>query len=400
MPGWRIALWVSLVLLVLLFLYFVRGVLLPFILSFVIAILLEPTVRMLRLRGLSRSVAVTLVILTFFGAGAGAIILGAPSVAREAQALTYRVQDLTTSLSKVDESQNFFVRWKPEVQLNDSPTTGGQIDRLLVKYSSSLERLGLPTTRRGFMEQYVDRNRPQIVAAVKNFSNSMFGFLTGLFSQVLFLAIIPILVPLILMEMEDIKRRTPRWIPPAFRASVMTLGADIGSVFTRYMRGVATVLLMYSAAMTLLLWLLGVPSWILLGPVFGILYLIPFIGNIISAITVFAIIGFGGVTGQFFHPFDNAWAYAGLATTLYLIVGWIFDHLIYPQMVGNSVGLSPVVSMFVIFCGGALFGLPGMLIAFPLAGSVKVILDRLIRFTSTSQEGVQLPTVPLRHREV
>ena len=64
-------------------------------------------------------------------------------------------------------------------------------------------------------------------------------------------------------------------------------------------------------------------------------------------------------------------------------------------MVGNSVGLSPVVSMFVIFCGGALFGLPGMLIAFPLAGSVKVILDRLLRITSSSPEGLGAPVVPL-----
>jgi predicted PurR-regulated permease PerM len=76
----------------------------------------------------------------------------------------------------------------------------------------------------------------------------------------------------------------------------------------------------------------------------------------------------------------------------------VFDHLIYPQMVGNSVGLSPVLSMFVIFCGGALFGLPGMLIAFPLAGSVKIVLDRLMNVTLVTQESLDLPPIPLRHR--
>ena len=68
-----------------------------------------------------------------------------------------------------------------------------------------------------------------------------------------------------------------------------------------------------------------------------------------------------------------------------------------PQARG-AVGLDPIVSMFVIFSGGALFGLPGMIIAFPLAGSVKVVLDRLIRVTSGTSEAVRLPSTPLRHR--
>jgi predicted PurR-regulated permease PerM len=56
--------------------------------------------------------------------------------------------------------------------------------------------------------------------------------------------------------------------------------------------------------------------------------------------------------------------------------------------------------MFVIFSGGALFGLPGMILAFPVAGSIKVLLDRVIRFTNKTDGELILPEVPLRHREV
>jgi predicted PurR-regulated permease PerM len=82
----------------------------------------------------------------------------------------------------------------------------------------------------------------------------------------------------------------------------------------------------------------------------------------------------------------------------YIACHFTYDSLVYPRVVGKAVGLDPVVSMFVIFSGGALFGLVGMIIAFPLAGSVKVILDRLIRITSASQDALRLPSVPLRHR--
>lgn len=83
---------------------------------------------------------------------------------------------------------------------------------------------------------------------------------------------------------------------------------------------------------------------------------------------------------------------------VYLVCHLIFDNMVYPRLVGGSVGLHPVVSMFVIFSGGALFGLVGMIIAFPLAGAVKVILERLLRVTTVQPDMLGLPPVPLRHR--
>lgn len=396
MPGWRIALWAALVLAVVLFLYLVRGILFPFLVAFVFAALLEPTVRRLRLRGLSRSLSVTIVVAGFYGAMvlAGALVL--PSLVRETQSLTDRAQKLASDIASSNEDESFFLRWNPEVKARVSQPS--EIDKALAKYSTYLERVGLPTSRREIMEQYVDKNRPQIAKAVQNFSNAAFGFLTNLFGQLLFVVLVPILVPLFLGEFESIRRRGPRYIPPAIRDSAVRMLGEIGQVFVKYLRGVAAVVLLYSVVMTTFLWLAGVPSWVILGPLFGALYLIPYVGNVISAVTVFTVIGATGSLGMVFHPVASPWAYGAIVTLIYLSIGFAFDHFIYPQMVGNSVGLSPVVSMFVIFCGGALFGLPGMLIAFPLAGSVKVILDRILRVTSSSSEGLGVPVVPLRHR--
>jgi predicted PurR-regulated permease PerM len=396
MPGWRIALWAALCLVAVLFLYLVRGILLPFLVAFVIAALLEPAVRRLRLRGLSRGVSVVIVIGAFYGAMlvAGALIV--PSLVRETQSLTEQATKLAADISQSNDDDSFFLRWNPSVKAHAAAPS--EVDQLLSKYSSQLQRVGLPTSRREIMEQYVDKNRPQIAKAVQNFSNSAFGFLTNVFGQMMFVILVPILVPLFLSEFESIRRRGPRYIPPSIRESTVRMLGEIGQVFSRYLRGVATVVLLYSVVMTILLWTTGVRGWPILGPLFGLLYLIPYVGNVISAITVFTILGTTGPTGGLIHPDMNSWAYGGIVTAVYLSIGFAFDHMIYPQMVGNSVGLSPVVSMFVIFCGGVLFGLPGMLIAFPLAGSVKVVLDRILRVTSTSTEGLSVPVVPLRHR--
>jgi hypothetical protein len=120
--------------------------------------------------------------------------------------------------------------------------------------------------------------------------------------------------------------------------------------------------------------------------------------TIINSLVLFTVIGLSDRTGNAFMSFDSPWVFGFMATLIYIGVGLVFDQIVYPRLVGRSVGLHPVVSMFVIFSGAALFGLMGMIIAFPLAGSIKVILDRLLRVTGKQAEGLDLPSLPLRHR--
>lgn len=397
MPGWRILLWVVIVLAAVFFLYLVRGILFPFLASFIIAAILEPAVRRLRLRGMSRRGAVTTACVVFFGISIGLIVAVLPAIVNQAGNMHSELSTLVADWTQENPDENFYVRWRAPI-LAEEPDQVSAVDRILAPYSGTLTKFGLPTTQREIMNQYVEPERPKLAGAVQSWVLSFLGLFSEIFSHLLFLLFIPILVPLILMEYDDFKKTGPKWIPPAIRQTAISLMSEIGEVFFNYLRGISLVVLLYTAAQTVVMLLFGVPYGLLLGPIFGALYLIPYIGNIISAITLFLLLGFTNVSGNFMFSLSNTWAYAGLVTGIYLAVGWTFDHLIYPQMVGNSVGLSPVISMFVIFAGGALFGLPGMLIAFPLAGSVKVVLDRLIRVTSSNTDGLDLPSVPLRHR--
>jgi predicted PurR-regulated permease PerM len=179
---------------------------------------------------------------------------------------------------------------------------------------------------------------------------------------------------------------------------MMALMSDIGEVFIKYLRGVTMVVILYIAIASVMMLLLNVPYAILLAVIFGALYLVPYIGNVINLSVLFLTVGLSGVQGTFFMHFGSPWVYAIVVVIVYGTVALCFDQIVYPQMVGNSVGLNGAVAMFVILCGGALFGLPGMILAFPFAGSVKVILDRLLRLTSVSGEQLSLPSVPLRHR--
>ncbi len=396
MQGWRIALWVVIVMTILLFLYFVRGILLPFIVAFAISAMLEPTIKRLRLRGWPRPLAIWSIFLVFIGVMTAMGLWLTPIISNQVGGFRTKIDDITSNLTHQDESDNFFVRWNPAVQIahpDDNP-----LDKFLEQYQDSLQRFGLPTTRRALMAQYIEPQRSQLGKSIQKFLQGFLGLASGLVSNVLTLMFVPLLVLLMLFNMDQIRRRSVTWIPPSIRANTLSILSEIGNVFTSYLRGVTIAVIGYMTVMSICLEVLGAPYSILLGVLFGALYLVPYLNVLISGTLLVVVTGLSDKTGGLLFHASSSWGFAILLLFCYMSCHFTYDSLVYPRVVGRAVGLDPVVSMFVIFSGGALFGLVGMIIAFPLAGSVKVILDRLLRITSGSQDALRLPSVPLRHR--
>lgn len=397
MVGWRIVLWAILVVVGLWFLYLVRSVLLPFLVAILISILLDPAIRRLRMRGYPRPLAVTIVFFVFFGLLTALGFMLAPTVGRQLTNVRTQLEDIGAQFATVDPRQNFYLRWNPVLQAQTAPPPN-IVDAALKDVSPTLERLGLPSTRKEIVERWFEPNQKQIAKAVQGFFSGFLGILGSAASQIMFLLLTPLLVFMILVDMEKFKRRGASWIPPSIRSETVQMLTDIGQVFIKYIQGVTTAVLLYMAGASIILVLVGAPYSILLGILFGATYLIPYIGPAISWGTLFLVVGLSGQTNVRFLEFGSPWSAAAVIVIIFMVFDRGFDMLVFPRIIGKAVGLHPVVSMFVIFCGAALFGLVGMIIAFPLAGAVKVVLDRLIRVTSFASDTLELPAVPLRHR--
>lgn len=397
--GWRITLWVAVVAAALGFFYLVRGILLPFIVAFIIAALLDPLVQRLRRRGWPRKWSVLSVVLPIYLVGFTVLAFVVPRATSDIIHVTSLVDSFTAGIAKANENDNYFVSWNPALQLEEQQGFDGTVDRLLDKFQQPLATLNLPTSRREIVHEYIEPNRPKIAKAVQSGVESFFGFLAGFAGNLLGIIVLILVPPLLLMDLEDMQRRFPKYIPPAIRKDTMKLISDIGGVFMKYLRGVATVMLLYALSAAVLLTILHVPYSLLLAILFAALYMIPYIGNVIVYAIVFLSLGLSSTDGTFFIHMSSPWTYAAIATGIYVAMGLLFDQLLYPTLVGNAVGLNTVTSIFVVFCGGALFGLLGMIIAFPLAGAVKIIFDRVMkRLTDDTQDTAGLPATPLRHR--
>lgn len=471
--GWRIALWVVVVGIVVWFLYLVRAILAPFVLSVILSVLLDPTIRRLRLRGWPRWAAVSSVFLGFFAVVSIVIVLLAPVVSGQVSLMRGRLDSISAQLSGASEFETLIAgrqaalkeaglpttakEWRAllkEISDNENKRANGvepagrtraefddqlanwsttlndaglpytyvewqklyteksrsgydrtrddayvRVDAFLAANKDTLARLNLPLTREAWVRQYFDPYKEQFANGLQSFLGGFLGIVSTVASGLFLLAFTPLITFMILWDMEDFKRRSASWIPPSIRASTMDLLRDISEVFVKYLRGMTMIVLVYSTVTSIVLSIMGAPYAIIMGLLIALLGLIPTIGAFISYAVTLLVVGVSGKTGNFMFDLGSPWAFGFVVVLVLFLVLTTMDQILYPKLVGTAVGLTPAVSMFVLFSAGALFGLVGTIIAFPLAGAAKVVLDRILRVATGGEAALALPRVPLRHRE-
>jgi predicted PurR-regulated permease PerM len=111
----------------------------------------------------------------------------------------------------------------------------------------------------------------------------------------------------------------------------------------------------------------GVKSPILFAVLCGVLEIIPFVGNLAgTTITLLMTIAQGGGTNIII----------GILIT-YALVQFIQSYIIEPLVVGAEVNINPLITIMGIVLGELVWGIPGMILAVPFLGIIKIICDNV-----------------------
>ncbi|MFZ2948275.1 MAG: AI-2E family transporter, partial [Desulfuromonadaceae bacterium] len=129
--------------------------------------------------------------------------------------------------------------------------------------------------------------------------------------------------------------------------------------------------LLYSAG----LYVIGIDLAIVIGTLAGVTFIIPYVGTIIGICfsVVMALLKFNDIL----HPL--------------LCLGWfgfvqlLEGAIITPRIVGNTVGLHPLVAIVALLIGGQIFGILGMLLAVPVTAVLQVFLRSLAEYYRASE---------------
>lgn len=165
--------------------------------------------------------------------------------------------------------------------------------------------------------------------------------------------------------LEVVRRNTPR----EHRAEILHVLRDTNVMLGRYIRGQFVLVVLMSTVTTIGLTVLNVPYSILLGILTGLLETIPFVGPI-TAGALACLVALG-------HPNPFGWsqiAYVGVVAAMYTVLRHTEDYLVIPAVIGRAVRLHPAVVIFALLSGGAVFGLLGIVLAVPVAATLRLVL--------------------------
>jgi predicted PurR-regulated permease PerM len=220
---------------------------------------------------------------------------------------------------------------------------------------------------------------------VNDLVNDLSGQLSGIVAQAggvlatagtTLLTVLFILVVAYLLAADTLiaERIVGRFVPTPHRPRALRMLSHVGDELGDWMRAKIVLALIFGVSFGLGLWALGVPFALTLGAIGVVMELIPYVGGLFAALLATLV---AATTG-------DLWRIAAVLV-LYIVIANIEANLITPRIMGNFVGLPPVIVLVSVFVGVQLIGGLGALLAVPVAIIVKVLLDEFWEVGSTSQ---------------
>jgi predicted PurR-regulated permease PerM len=160
-----------------------------------------------------------------------------------------------------------------------------------------------------------------------------------------------------------------RNLPRGHRTDLLRVLGETNVMLGRYIRGQLILVTLMSSVTTIGLTILGVPYSVLLGITTGVLETIPFVGPI-TAGAIACLVALG-------HPNPFGWsqlAYVAVVAVMYTILRHAEDYLVIPTVIGRAVRLHPAIVIFALLSGGTAFGLLGIVLAVPVAATLRLVL--------------------------
>lgn len=163
------------------------------------------------------------------------------------------------------------------------------------------------------------------------------------------------------------KEKLKRALPPERNERVLNIIHNIDTQIQKYLIIKAFVSLITGAFVTAVLLGFGVDFAITFGFFAVILNFVPNIGSVFATLFPVTIA---------LLQFDSIWPAVWILVLLTLIQQ-IMGNVIEPRIMGEGLGLSPLVVLFFLFFWGWLWGLPGMILAVPVAAIIKIVCTNI-----------------------
>ena len=337
--------------------YILRGALLPFLVAWIVAYMLNPLVvynkRVFKLKG--RVIAIALAFLEVLVTLALLAVLVLPSIIDEIGVMRRLLSDYvyhSSNLPFVPQAVHDFIRQNVDFT---------QLSNLL--------------------------SREQWLSVIEESFSGAWGFITGSVGEIINIVswlIVLLYIVFILLDYDKILVGFQRMIPQRYRPTVVSIVNDIEESMNRYFRGQALVAGLVGILFCIGFLIVGLPLAIVLGLFIGVLNMVPYLQLVGLIPTVLLCFVSASETGT------NFWLLFGACILVFIVVQLIEDIFIVPRVMGKVTGLNPAIILLSLSIWGTLLGFVGMIIALPLTTLCLSYYERYV----IGDEAKNTPSAP------
>lgn len=326
------------------------SVLLPFLVAWLIAYLLEPLVqqnrRALHLKGRFIAIVITLIEVTTVITALCIIFL--PSIMREAHQMAAIISNYAEAKANIpfipDSFHNFL--------------------RKTIDFKSLSENLS---------QQNLENIAKWLSGALAN----GIDFLAGIFCWL----VVFLYVVFIMIDYDRLVAGFRKMVPPRYRKIVYGIANDVTYNMNHYFRGQALVSLCVGILFSIGFYIIGLPLGVVLGLFIGVLNMVPYL-QLISLVPTTLLCLVCAVNGNV-----DFWTIWLECIAVYCICQVIQDMILTPKIMGKFMGLNPAVILLSLSVWGSLLGLIGLIIALPLTTLLLSYYNRYIIRDNDGGEG-------------
>jgi len=329
----QIVFWLAIFAIIVLLLWLLRDILLPFVAGLAIAYLLAPVTDRLESVGVNRLIAALSIICLVVMMIVVLILLVAPVLGGQLSSFIDNIPGYVTRLQSLLSDPS-----RPWIQ------------KILGASFNADKSLG------DLMSQGVG----WLTAFLKSLWSDGRA-LVSLFSLVV---VTPVVAFYLIYDWHRMIKTADSWVPLQQRETVRQLAREIDAAIAGFVRGQSAVCLILGSFYAVALTVSGLNFGLLIGLISGVITFIPYVGSMTGLI-----LALGVAVAQFWPEYSSILVVLGI----FLAGQFLEGNLLAPKLVGESVGLHPVWLIFALLAFGYLFGFVGLLVAVPLAATIGVL---------------------------
>jgi putative permease len=215
----------------------------------------------------------------------------------------------------------------------------------------------------------IDKTSDGIDTTARKTGGMAYSFGTRIIFNLFNIVLSPILVFFMLYYKQTIKETAKTLLPAQHSAIIIDIGREVNSSTGGYLRGQVIVSIIVAVLSTIVLLVLDVPHPIFCGIFAGAASVLPFIGVIIATLPALFFAWFKYQTLASLTQVGIAFG------SIYFLEGYIIKPLIFKE----SMNLNPLMTIIMVMALGELLGFWGIMLALPIAAAIKITWGHAIK---------------------